>query len=189
MSFMQSIQALDEQLFVLINQQLSAGWLDGIMSLASHHYFWIPVYALLVWWMWMQYQQRIWLPLLGILLVFGFSDSFSSKVLKPGIARERPFLNEKLHARLPDGPAGSKYGFVSSHAANTFGIYTFAALALGFKRRKWKVFLGIAALVAYSRVYLGVHYPGDVLSGALLGVMIALLVHKGMRRLEARLST
>ncbi|MFN7302352.1 MAG: phosphatase PAP2 family protein, partial [Bacteroidota bacterium] len=68
---MQSIQALDEQLFVLINQQLSAGWLDGIMSLASHHYFWIPVYALLVWWMWMQYQQRIWLPLLGILLVFG----------------------------------------------------------------------------------------------------------------------
>lgn len=185
---MDALQSIDEQLFVLINQKLSASYLDGIMSLASHHYFWIPVYALIVWWMWKQYQQRIWLPLLGILLVFGFSDSFSSRVLKPGIARERPFLNEKLHARLPDGPAGSKHGFVSSHAANTFGIYTFAALALGFKRRKWMVFLGIAALVSYSRVYLGVHYPGDVLSGALLGVMIALLVHKGMRKLEPRLS-
>lgn len=189
MSFLQNLQSLDEHLFILINQQLSTRWLDGIMSLASHHYFWIPVYALLVWWMWMQYQQRIWLPLLGILLVFGFSDSFSSRVLKPGIARERPFLNEKLHARLPDGPAGSKYGFVSSHAANTFGIYTFAALALGFKRRKWMVFLGIAGLVSYSRVYLGVHYPGDVLFGALLGIVSAFLVYKVMRRLEARLST
>jgi undecaprenyl-diphosphatase len=189
MSFMHALQSLDEQLFVLINQKLSAGYLDGIMSLASHHYFWIPVYALLVWWMWKHYQHRIWLPLLSILLVFGFSDSFSSRVLKPGIARERPFLNEKLHARLPDGPAGSKYGFVSSHAANTFGIYTFAALALGFKRRKWIVFLGIAALVSYSRVYLGVHYPGDVLFGALLGIVSAFLVYKVMRRLEARLST
>lgn len=184
---MQSIQALDEQLFVLINQQLSAGWLDGIMSLASHHYFWIPVYALLVWWMWKQYRQRIWLPLLTILLVFGFSDSFSSRVLKPGMARERPFLNENLHARLPDGPAGSKYGFVSSHAANTFGIYTFAALALGFSRKRWWIFIGIAALVSYSRVYLGVHYPGDVLCGAALGIATAWLCYRGMRRLEARL--
>jgi len=187
MSFMHALQSLDERLFVLINQQLSADWLDGIMSLASHHYFWIPVYALLVWWMWKRYQGLIWLPLLSVLLVFGFSDSFSSRVLKPGVARERPFLNEKLHARLPDGPAGSKHGFVSSHAANTFGIYTFAALALGFKRRKWMVFLGIAALVSYSRVYLGVHYPGDVLSGALLGVLIAVLVYRGMRKLELRL--
>lgn len=187
MSFLHDLQSLDEHLFVLINQQLSTRWLDGIMSLASHHYFWIPVYALLVWLMWRQYQKRIWLPLLSILLVFGFADSFSSRVLKPGVARERPFLNQKLNARLPDGPAGSKYGFVSSHAANTFGIYTFAALALGFKRRKWMVFLGIAALVSYSRVYLGVHYPGDVLFGALLGVLSAWLVFKGMRRLEVRL--
>lgn len=184
---MNALQSLDEKLFVGINQQLSAPWLDGIMSLASHHYFWIPVYALLVYWMWKRYRSRIWLPLLSILMVFGMADSFSSRVLKPGIARERPFLNEKLNARLPDGPAGSKYGFVSSHAANTFGIYTFAALALGFARRRWFTFLGIAALVSYSRVYLGVHYPGDVLGGAALGVLIAGLVYRAMRSLEQRL--
>ncbi len=188
MSFMSQLQAADETLFVFINQKLSAPWLDGIMSLASHHYFWIPVYALLVWWMWKRYQQRTWLPLVSIILVFGISDSFSSRVLKPGIARERPFLNEKLNARLPDGPAGSKHGFVSSHASNTFGIYTFAALALGFSLRRWWIFMGIAALVAYSRVYLGVHYPGDVLCGAFLGIIIAQLAYRGMRFVEARLS-
>lgn len=185
---MDALQSIDEQLFVLINQKLSASYLDGIMSLASHHYFWIPVYALLVWWMWKRYQGLTWLPLLSVLLVFGFSDSFSSRVLKPGVARERPFLNEKLHARLPNGPAGSKHGFVSSHAANTFGIYTFSSLALGFRRRKWIIFLGIAALVSYSRVYLGVHYPGDVLGGAVLGIMTAWLIFRAMRKVEAHLS-
>lgn len=187
MGILNRLQVFDEQLFTLINGKLSATWLDGIMSLASHHYFWIPVYALLVRWMWKRYSRQVWLPLLGTLLVFGFADSFSSRVLKPGIARERPFLNANLNARLPDGPAGSKYGFVSSHAANTFGIYVFAGMALGFRRSRWLLFLGIAALVSYSRVYLGVHYPGDVLCGAILGACTAGLVYWGMQRIRKRL--
>ncbi|MEY3982723.1 MAG: hypothetical protein RL160_280, partial [Bacteroidota bacterium] len=122
---------------------------------------------------WKRFGRRAWLPVLLAFAAFGLSDSISSRIFKPGFKRERPFLNEQLHARLPNGPAGSKYGFVSSHASNVFAIYTLSLLMLGYRRGKAAALLAVAGLVAYSRVYLGVHYPMDVLVGGVFGASLA----------------
>jgi undecaprenyl-diphosphatase len=171
--FPAGLEHADARLFRWINHDLSADWLDLIMYLASHHWFWLPVYFWLAYLFVRRYGRRSWLPLLLALSAFALADSISSRIIKPGFKRERPFLNQQLQARLPYGPAGSKYGFVSSHAANVFAVYTLSVLMLGFRRGKAALLLGIAGLVAYSRVYLGVHYPMDVLCGGLFGALIA----------------
>lgn len=176
------LERTDQQLFILINRKLCASWADPVMHLASHHWFWIPVYGWLVYRFIRHYSRNAWLPVLLTITAFALSDSISARIIKPGFQRERPFLRAELAARLPDGPAGSKYGFVSSHAANVFAIYTLSILLLGYRRGKAAVLLGIAGLVAYSRVYLGVHYPMDVICGGLFGAGIALGLFIGFRR-------
>ena len=180
--FPAGLEHADAQVFTWINQDLSASWLDSIMYLASHHWFWLPVYLWLAYRFLRHYGRRFWLPLLLALSAFALADSISSRLMKPGFKRERPFLNQELNARLPYGPAGSKYGFVSSHAANVFAIYTLSILMLGYRRGKAALLLGIAGLVAYSRVYLGVHYPLDVLCGGLFGAGIALSLYALFRK-------
>jgi undecaprenyl-diphosphatase len=171
--FPEWLEQSDERLFTFINRDLSASWADPIMHLASHHWFWMPVYLWLVYRFIRRYGRRSWLPLLLAISAFGLADSISSRIMKPVFKRERPFLNQELQARLPDGPAGSKYGFVSSHAANVFAVYTLSILMLGYRRGKAALLLAIAGVVAYSRVYLGVHYPLDVLCGGLFGAALA----------------
>jgi undecaprenyl-diphosphatase len=96
--------------------------------------------------------------------------------MKPYFARLRPSQEPYLQAfiHIVNGYKGGKFGFASSHAANTFGVATFFFLLSG-KKRKWMVLLfPWAALVTYSRIYLGVHYPGDIVVGALIGMLAAL---------------
>jgi undecaprenyl-diphosphatase len=88
-------------------------------------------------------------------------------------ARVRPAWESSLNPRLPDGPPGSRFGFVSSHSANSFAVFSTAMMLLGLGRR-WRLgLMYLASAIAYSRVYLGVHYVGDVFFGALLGLGIA----------------
>lgn len=183
------ITRIDHALFVLINQRWVAPWLDPVMAAASHKYTWIPFYILLIWLLYRQHGARKTVVMtLLLVLAFGISDSFSSRVMKPRFKRKRPFLVESLHARLPDGPAHSRYGFVSSHSANFFAITVLAILLLGKSRREFFLFLGIPGLVAWSRVYLGVHFPADVAAGAALGALVAYLLAMIYRRwLEPKL--
>ena len=89
-----------------------------------------------------------------------------------------------MNPRLPDGKPGSQYGFVSSHSANAFAVYPlFVILIFGFnefeKRRKYiTVAFVLASLVAYSRIYNGVHWPADVIGGAILGYLVFLLISR-----------
>jgi undecaprenyl-diphosphatase len=106
--------------------------------------------------------------------------------MKPVFKRKRPFLHEHLNARLPDGPAGSRYGFVSSHSANFFAMLLISGLFLEYKKTKLAFWMLLAALVAYSRVYLGVHFPSDVFAGGLIGIAVALGLHYLFRKLENR---
>lgn len=167
----------DHALFVLINQRWAASWLDPVMIFASHKLSWLPLYVIIIYLLWKKHgMKRSLVMVFLLLLAFGISDSFSSRFMKPVFQRKRPFLIESLHARLPDGPAHSRYGFVSSHAANFFAITTLSILFLGYGRRAYLILHGIAALVAYSRVYLGVHFPADVFAGAVIGALVAYLL-------------
>lgn len=166
-----TLQQWDADLLLWFNQFHSPGW-DQFMSLATGRWFSIPVYlALLVWVIWkFRKKALIVLPVIALLVV---SSDQLSRACKYGFKRERPCYNitiqDKLH--VYDG-CGGRYGFVSSHAANTFALALFMfLLSKGTKRRGLFALLFIwAAFMVYTRIYLGVHYPLDIVCGALLGM-------------------
>lgn len=164
---------VDRDLFVLINQRWASPSLDPMMIFLSSKWAFVPLYVVFLGLFWRKFGVRCWVPILLTIASFGLADSISSRILKPGFARVRPAWEDSLHPRLPDGEPGSRYGFVSSHAANSFAVFTTAMGLLGLGRR-WRLgLMYLASAIAYSRVYLGVHYVGDVFFGALLGLGIA----------------
>lgn len=120
----------------------------------------------------------------GIVLTIVLSDQISSSVLKPIFARLRPThepsLNDLIH--LVNNYRGGKFGFVSSHAANSFGIALFLSLIFRKPIFVGSIFLW-AGLNAYSRMYLGVHYPGDILGGIVVGIISAYLSYFLLKRI------
>ena len=173
---------LDEGLFGFFNSVLVAEWLDPVVILISSRWIWIPLYVYMVYLFFRRFGKKAWLPVLLCIVVFGLSDSISSRIFKPAFKRTRPCNIERLHARVPDKKSSS-YGFVSSHAANTAAVFLMFVLLLKIKiRQAWLWFL-VPALVSWSRVYLGVHFPADVFFGAVLGMAITMLVYLLFKRL------
>ena len=109
------------------------------------------------------------------------SDQLSAHVCKPLFHRLRPCFNVDLQELiyLPKGYAGGQFGFVSSHAANTFAIAAFLTPVLSNYRPWAGITLYLWAFISsYSRIYMGFHYPGDILCGAILGILIGLILWK-----------
>jgi undecaprenyl-diphosphatase len=172
------LDQLDRQAFLAINA-LHTGWSDPIMAAVSEMLTWFPLYALLLYVLKQRYGWHglAWaVPVLGLMVLC--SDKGSVLLFKENFQRLRPCHVPELQAQvhLWNGHCGGRYGFVSSHASNHFAIATFMAGILG-GRPRWAAPLLLlwAAWVAYSRIYLGVHYPGDVLVGALYGSIVGLL--------------
>jgi undecaprenyl-diphosphatase len=168
--------AIDTQLFLFLNG-LHTPFLDPIMVFFSGKITWLPLYLIIIFFMYKQFGWRLLWPLLGVALVVVLADQTSVHLFKNVFERLRPCHNPDIKemVHLAASRCGGKFGFVSSHAANTFGVATF--LALLFKRRWFKVSILLwAAIVSYSRIYLGVHYPGDVLVGGLLGYICGIAV-------------
>lgn len=172
---MEYLLELDKEFFLYLNGFYTA-WLDPIMVIVSEKITWIPLYLFLLYLVVKNYSNDGWLVLIGIVLAITLADQICSSVMKPYFVRLRPSHDPALEnmVHLVNGYKGSKFGFASSHAANTFGIATFFFLLFD-KKRKWIILLFFwAIVVAYSRIYLGVHYPGDILAGWLVGVLAAL---------------
>jgi undecaprenyl-diphosphatase len=177
---MEYLNQLDTQLFMLINESHNA-FFDPIMYWLSDKLFWIPMYLLIIFLMIRRYKMKGVLMLLFVGLVIALCDQTASGLLKNTVQRLRPSHEPALAGLIylsKAGPGGL-YGFASSHAANVFGLATFLYFVLGekFKILKYWLFTW-AILVGYSRIYNGVHYPGDVLAGALIGVVFGFLMAK-----------
>lgn len=172
------LERLDQQLFLFLNSCYSPFW-DKVMYAVSSVIIWVPLYLTILIWLAIKYRRKFIIILLFIILAATLADQMSVHLFKNIFHRLRPCHEPSLEGlvHLIDGKCGGMYGFVSSHATNSFNV---ALLSLLFIRRRWFTILIIlwALIVGYSRIYLGVHYPGDVICGSILGAFIGWGIYK-----------
>ncbi len=178
----EKLESIDHSLVLAINAMHST-FLDSFMWFLSGSYILLLLIPFIFYFLFKEYRskQLLWIFAAVVLTVI-LTDQLSVYAFKEVFQRYRPSHNLLLKSQLhlheyPDGSfyGGGKFGFVSSHAANYFGILTIISSLI---RQGWVkiILLTIALLVIYSRVYLGVHYVSDVLCGALLGFVLAQFV-------------
>jgi undecaprenyl-diphosphatase len=170
---MENLQKTDEYFFRLIN---SVGWeqMDGMMILISSKWFWIPLYIYILYLIYKRFADQFIKILLGLGLLIFLADFGSVHLFKEVFERARPchFLDG---IRVVDG-CGGPFGFISSHASNSFAIAFFMAL-LFRNFSGFAVLFSWAVVIGFSRIYLGVHYPFDILGGMFWGLFVSLLVY------------
>jgi undecaprenyl-diphosphatase len=188
LSFFDKIEQADKDLFLYLNGHHSTFW-DGVMDIVSGRFVWIPFYMLLLLLVFLIYRKRSWTVLIAVALLIVLSDQLSVFV-KNSVARYRPCHNLELQdvVHVVKG-CGGQFGFVSSHAANTFALALFLSLIL---RRRWRylpyLLFPWAMFVSYSRIYNGAHYPADIVCGGLLGMLLAALVYFAWKKAHAQLA-
>ena len=164
----------DHQLFLFFNG-LHVDWLDPVMTFFSSEKGWIPFYVVLVFLVFYKYRWKGLWVMLGVAVLITCSDQISAHVFKPLFHRLRPCYDPLIEdlVYLPKGKPGGHYGFISSHAANTFALASFIFMTMRkyYKKIGWLMFIW-ATLVSYSRIYMGVHFPGDIICGAIVGMML-----------------
>lgn len=173
----ETFEKADVKLFYFVNG-LHNETLDFIMYWISYKWTWVPLYIFLLVFILKSFDLKHGiLVIVSIVLLITLADRISTGILKPYFKRYRPTHDVELKDQVHtvDNYYGSKYGFVSSHAANTFAIAVFFSLIFPNRTLRW-LFLW-AALNCYSRVYLGVHYPLDIFFGAGLGVVLAIGIY------------
>ncbi len=161
----------DKELLIFLNS-FHTPWLDPVMMLITKTFFWLPLYAFLIYLMFRNFKKETWFILIGAAITILLCDQITSSFMKPFFARLRPSQDPSMAGLLHhvDNYKGGLYGFASGHAANTFGVALFVWLTLKpIYKWMWVIFIW-AALMTYTRIYLGVHFPGDIIVGATLGL-------------------
>lgn len=182
MEWLQKILEIDKEMFLYLNSFHNDYW-DTIMLLVTRKETWLPFYGILVYFFVRKYNFKSVLIVLFLALTILASDQISV-LLKDTIQRLRPVHEPALEGLVHNVlRKGGMYGFVSSHAANTFAIFIFTASV--FKNRSYSVLLFFwAVLMSYSRIYSGVHYPLDILGGAILGMLLGFGFFKSLMFVE-----
>ena len=170
--------AIDKELLLKLNGSDSLFW-DGFMWVATSTYIWIPTALMLLYIIFKNnsIKQAILITIM-IGLAITLADQISSSLFKPMFQRWRPTRDPEIMYLIDtvNNYRGGRYGFISSHAANTFAVMVFVSLLI----KRYSVFFILlfwALLCSYSRIYLGVHYPGDILGGMINGILCGLLVY------------
>jgi undecaprenyl-diphosphatase len=175
---------LDTALFLFLNS-FHHPVADPVMVIVSAKGTWVPLYAAILVLLFHRFRHRAWIPVVAALVLFAITDLASVHLLKNTVMRLRPCHEPLLQGLVHtvNGKCGGMYGFVSSHAANTFGFATLMTLIFR-KRISWIgwCLIAWAAIVSYSRIYLGVHYPADIIGGAMLGALPGWLIWRLLRR-------
>ena len=168
---METLLELDKKIFLWLNSFHSPFW-DTFFLIYTNSKSWIPVILFMVFLLFKTFSWRQALTYFVLIAAaVGLGDFMASGILKPGFERLRP-CHDFLEEMTLVGNCGGMYGFASSHAANSFGL--FSGFSSAFKGNKYVFWLLLvwAILMGYSRIYVGVHHPGDVVVGALIGIVV-----------------
>jgi membrane-associated phospholipid phosphatase len=180
-TFLAAVKQVDNFLFTQINSHFTNSFLDTVLPFIRNSIFWIPLYLFLLVFILVNFGNKGWLWITALIITVTLTDQISSHVIKILVQRPRPCSNTTLQmpVRLLLSNCSGGYSFTSSHATNHFGVATFIAITLKQYLGKWQwLFIVWAAVISYAQIYVGVHYPFDVLCGALLGSGIGYKVAK-----------
>lgn len=181
------LDTIDKQWLLALNNDYPAFW-DGLMVGFSEKVTWIPLYLSLLFVIFKKWKHQGWLIVIALVLTVVVADQIASGVLKVAVQRLRPSHDPEMEGlvELVNNYRSGRYGFVSSHAANSFGLALLAALVFRNKIFSCGIFTW-AIINAYSRIYLGVHYPGDILGGIIVGVVTALVMYWLLRKFRPQI--
>lgn len=186
MEFLNLLKSWDKDFFLYLNGMHTPLW-DYSMTLFTLTSTWLLFYGLIFWIILRKYDKKSLLIFISLLILILCSDQCAG-IIKHTVMRLRPSndpsISQLTHAFFTKG---GEYGFVSAHAANTFAFATFSMLL--FRNYRYTIFiLPWAALISYSRIYLGVHYPGDILGGVILGILFGYGAFRLLLYAESRIN-
>ena len=181
--------AADRNLFRIINGQLSCPAFDGLLPLWRTPEFWTPLYLFLIVFMWINFRKAALWWMLYFVVTVSTMDLIGNKLIKQTVQRIRPCNDPSIFPdlilRIPH--CGTGYSFISNHAANHFALAMFAFLTLGAVARKWRwLFFVWAFSIGWAQIYVGVHYPFDVLAGAFVGILMGGIMATLFNRIHQR---
>jgi membrane-associated phospholipid phosphatase len=186
-SFWDRLDELDKWLFVKLNSQLTSPFLDTVLPFLRDSVFWAPLYMFILGFIFFNFGKKGFFWSIAFLCTIALTDLAGTYLFKQNFQRLRPCQDPLFFSqvRLLLKQCSPSYSFVSNHAANHFGLATFMMLTFRPIFERWSFLIYFWALaIAYAQVYVGVHYPSDVLGGALLGIIMgfvmAFIYHKNL---------
>jgi membrane-associated phospholipid phosphatase len=180
LSLLEKILHADYWLMLRINKDWTSPWFDKIALFARESYLYVPFYLFLAMFMIMNFGKKGAWWVVTVLAMAGLNDLISSQVIKEIFDRPRPCRDPMMASqiRLIARYCGMNGSFISSHASNHFAAATFIFQTLKFLSSKWALVFIWAAIISYAQVYVGVHYPSDVICGAVFGIAMGYMASR-----------